>query len=140
MNDERHTEFPTAQILIVEDQTPLAMTMVHVLSQAGCNVVVANTGKQGMELARENRFDLIALETDLLDANAFEIAYDLKKRHISRRTPIVFIGGRPPEEGKQRSQKLGSADYVNEPFDVPKFTSLVLARVRRQAKEVSFDL
>jgi DNA-binding response OmpR family regulator len=127
------------KILIVENDTPLVMLMVSLLTRAGCDVVVANTGKKGMELARENRFDLIALETDLPDLNAFEIAYDLKKRHISRRTPIVFIGGRPPEEGQQRSQKLGSTDYVDKPFDVPKFTSLVLARVRKPAKEVSID-
>jgi len=80
-----------AKILIVEDDTPVAMMMVHVLSRAGCDVRVANTGQKGMELARENKFDLITLDVDLPDISGFEICSELKQRHLSCHTPIVFI-------------------------------------------------
>ena len=62
-----------AKILIVEDDTPLAMMMVHVLSRAGCDVQVASTGEKGLELAKENRFDLITLDIDLPRVSGLEI-------------------------------------------------------------------
>jgi len=79
------------RILIVEDDTPLAMTMVHVLSRAGCDVLVASTGKKGLELAQENKFDLITLDMDLSDINGFKICRELKQRHLSRHTPVIFV-------------------------------------------------
>lgn len=84
-----------ASILIVEDDTPLAMMMVNMLTQAQCDVLVAPSGEKGLELARENKFDLIVLAVDLPDTSGFEVCSELKQRHCSRHTPIVLISGQP---------------------------------------------
>lgn len=127
------------KILIVEDETPVAMMMVHVLSQAGCDVQVANTGEKGMKLAQENKFDLIALEIDLPDTSGFEICSELKQRHYSRRTPIVFISGQPCENDRQRSLELGAVDYISKPFDAPGFVPRILSHITRMALTVYTD-
>jgi CheY-like chemotaxis protein len=72
------------RILIVEDDTPLAMMMVRVLSRLGCDVQVASTGKKGLELAQACRFDLITLDIDLPGGSGLEICAELKQRHLSR--------------------------------------------------------
>jgi DNA-binding response OmpR family regulator len=123
-----------AKILIIEDDTPVAMMMVNVLSRAGCDVRVANTGQKGMELARENKFDLITLAVDLPDINGFEICSELKQRHLSRHTPIVFVSGRPCEKDRQRGLEIGAVDYITKPFDARDFVSRLLSQVG-QAKE-----
>jgi len=122
-----------ASVLIVEDNTPLAMLMVHVLSAAGCEVQAAHTGKRGMELAQDNKFDLITLDINLPDTNGFEICSELKQRHISRHTPIVFISACQNEEDLQKGLELGAADYITKPFDalglVPRLLSHLKATV-----------
>jgi len=120
------------KILIVENDTPLAMMMVHVLSCAGCDVMVANTGKKGMELAQENEFNLIALDMDLPDFNSFEICSDLKQRHLTRNTPIVFVSGKPCMEERQRGLELGASDYITKPFDPSNFARQILANAKNE--------
>ena len=119
-----------AKILIIEDDTPVAMMMVHVLSRAGCDALVANTGEKGMELARENKFDLITLDVDLPDISGFEICSELKQRHLSCHTPVVFISGRLCEKDRQRAFDLGAVDYITKPFDTLDFVSRILSRVK----------
>jgi len=119
-----------AKILIIEDDTPVAMMMVHALSCAGCDALVANTGEKGMELARENKFDLITLDVDLLDISGFEICSELKQRHLSCHTPIVFISVRLCEKDRQRAFDLGAVDYITKPFDAMDFVSRILSCVK----------
>ncbi len=118
-----------ARILIVETETPVAMMMVNVLTQAGCDVAVANTGKQGMELALERKFDLIVLDTNLSDTNGFDICNELKQRHAFRRTPIVLISGRPAEKDRQCGLELGAADYIEKPFGASDFVQRILSHI-----------
>lgn len=126
----QHRESEKARILIVEDDTPVAMMMVHVLSHAGCNVLVGNTGEKGMVLAQENKFDLIVLGVDLPDIGGFEICGELKQRHLSCHTPIVFISGRPCEEDRQRGLDLGAVDYIIKPFDAQDFVRRLLSHTK----------
>ena len=126
-----------AKILIIEDDTPVAMMMVNVLSRAGCDVRVANTGQKGMELARENKFDLITLDVDLPDISGFEICSELKQRHLSYHTPIVFVSGRPCENDRQRGHDLGAVDYITKPFDARDFVSRLLSQVGRARETLS---
>ena len=118
------------KILIIEDDTPVAMMMVHALSRAGCDALVANTGGKGMELARENKFDLITLDVDLPDISGFEICSELKQRHLSCHTPIVFVSGRPCENDRQRGLELGAVDYITKPFDAMDFVSRIMSCVK----------
>jgi len=108
------------------------MMMVHVLSHAGCDVLVASTGKKGLELAQENKFDLITLDVDLPDLSGFEICRELKQRHHSRHVPIVFISERPCEKDRQRSLELGAGDYITKPFFAVDFTSRILSHIRNE--------
>jgi DNA-binding response OmpR family regulator len=123
-----------ARVLIVEDNTPLAMLMVHVLSLAGCEVHAAHTGKKGMELAQENKFDLITLDINLPDANGFEICNELKQRHISRHTPIIFISAQQGEKDLQKGFELGAADYITKPFDPAGLVPRLLSHVKAAAE------
>ena len=114
------------RILIVENETPLAMMMVSALTQAGCDAHVAHTGLKGLELARENKFDLIVLAVELSDINGFEICDELRQRHLSRRTPIILTASELRDQEQQRSQELGAADYIVKPFDSADFVQRIL--------------
>jgi DNA-binding response OmpR family regulator len=104
------------RILIVEDDTPLATMMVHVLSRVGCDVLVANTEKKGLALAQETKFDLITLDIDLSDGNGLSLCLELKQRHLSRKTPVIFVTGRQSDRDVQRGLEAGAVDYITKPF------------------------
>jgi DNA-binding response OmpR family regulator len=120
-------------ILIVEDDAPVAMMMVFLLTRAGCETEVVTTGKRAMEIAQEKKFSLITLDTDLPDITGFEICRELKQRHFSRHTPVVFVSTRATIENQQRALELGAADFIEKPFDTQDFLSRILSLVEETA-------
>ena len=117
------------KILIVENGIPTAMMMVSLLTQAGFDVEAAAKGQKGMEIAQEQKFDLILLETILPDMSGFTICADLKQRHISYRTPVVFLSDQHGNEYRERALELGAADFIEKPFDGREFISRVLSHL-----------
>jgi DNA-binding response OmpR family regulator len=96
-------------------------------------VLIAHTGKKGLELAQENKFDLITLDADLPDINGFEICSELKQRHFSRHTPVVFVSACATLEDQQHALDLGAADFIEKPFDTQDFLSRILSLVEETA-------
>jgi DNA-binding response OmpR family regulator len=131
MNDGQNSRTPKARVLIVEDDTPLAMMMVYVLSRLGCDVQVASSGKKGLELAQQSKFDLISLDIDLPGISGLEICAELKQRHLTRHAPVVFVTGRLAEQDIQRGLEAGAVDYITKPFGV-EFASRLLSHIRHE--------
>ncbi len=117
------------KVLVVEHEIPAAMTMVSLLTQAGCAVKAVCTGQKGMNLAAWRKFDLIVLDIGLPDMSSLEICDDLKQRHISKHTPIVFIGN--AGDDFQRCLEHGAADYIAKPFETFEFASRLLSHIKQ---------
>jgi len=124
------------KVLVIENEMPTAMMMVSLLTQIGCDAQVATKGKRGMEIAQERKFGLILLATNLPDISGYEICGELKQRHISYRTPIVFLSNQRGDEYRERALELGAADYITKPFESFDFVSRLLSYVKG-AEEVS---
>jgi CheY-like chemotaxis protein len=118
------------KILIVEDEIPVAMMMVFLLTRAKIKTAVAATGKKAMLLAKNGNFDLITLDVDLPDGNGFEICSRLKENARLCDTPIVFVSGRPCEQDVRRGLEAGAVDYITKPFDALDFAPRLLSHIR----------
>ena len=121
------------KILIVENNISLMLMLVHVLSRVGFDVQAATKARRGLEIAQEERFDLIVLETELSDVDGFRICADLKQRHISYRTPIIFLSCQGNSESRRRAFELGAVDYIEKPFETDNFISCILSHVTEGA-------
>jgi DNA-binding response OmpR family regulator len=109
------------RVLVVEDETPLAMMIVFLLNRVGYAVTVASSGQQAIDLAARRPFDLITLDLNLPDIRGFEICSRLKNQSLSQNTPIVFVTGQREEENRQRAFELGAVDYIEKPFEMSDF-------------------
>ena len=105
------------------------MSFVALLSQQGCNVKVATDGKGAIEIAKENGFDLIALDPDLPEGG-FEIFLRLRQVPALYETPIVFIARRHDDASWRRGLELGAADYIEKPLDGTAFMRRILSHVK----------
>jgi DNA-binding response OmpR family regulator len=123
-------------VLVVEHEIPTAMTIVAWLTKAAFNVEATAKGQKGLEIAQEQRFDLILLETELPDISGPEICAELRQRHISYRTPIIFVSARRGDEYREQALETGAVDYITKPLIASEFVPRLLAHLR-QAEEVS---
>ena len=121
------------KILLIEDDIPLTQTLLILLAKAGCEAQAIHTGKEGLQLALKTKFDLIILDIDLPDATGFDICTELKQRHFSYRTPVVFTSGRHSNEDKQRGFEVGAVDYITKPFGI-EFAQRLLSHVNSAAE------
>jgi CheY-like chemotaxis protein len=113
------------KVLVVEDNTAVAMMMTYLLSQAAFEVETAITGQRGMELATARKFDIILLDVDLPDISGFDICRELKQRHISYRTPIILLSGNGTEERRAKAFELGATDFIEKPFGGAEFVTRI---------------
>ncbi len=127
------------RILIVEDDTHVAMMMVDLLVLAGCEAEIAPTAERTIQRVGESDFDLITLDIDLPDANGFEICSRLKKNPRLCSAPVVFVSGRPGEADVRHGFELGAVDYITKPFDARNFGSRILSHVTRRASAADMD-
>jgi putative two-component system response regulator len=138
MNGEQHGRVSKMKILIVENDTPVAMMMVYLLNRAGCETEVARTGKTAMQMAEAGNFDLITLDVDLPDSNGFKLCSRLKEHPRLRDTPVLFVSGRSCLEDQQHGLELGAVDYITKPFGL-EFAPRLLSHIIRKASTVYTD-
>ena len=118
------------KLLLIEQNLPTAMSLVALLTQAGCEVEVATSGKAALEIANEREFDLIVLDPDLPDVGGFETFLRLRQIPAISVTPIVFLARHSDDAGWRGSLELGAADYIERPFGGPVFVRRMLSHVK----------
>ncbi|MEZ4392093.1 MAG: response regulator transcription factor [Polyangiales bacterium] len=116
-------------ILVIEDEPAMAMGLVDALSFEGYRAVSAGTGRQGVDLARAERPDLVLLDVMLPDTNGFEVCAQLRK--WSRTVPILMLSARGQDTDKIRGLDAGADDYVTKPFSIGELVARVRAALRR---------
>ena len=100
-------------VLLVEDDAAMRLLCTFNLEAAGFRVVAASTGREGLERARSERFDLLLLDVMLPDLGGFEIAGELRAQDV----PVVFLSARTSAADLARGRAVGAIDYVTKPFD-----------------------
>ena len=102
------------KILLIEDDLDLAELYEEVLSTK-YTVEVAGDGKQGLELAKKSKPDLILLDILLPEMNGFELLKVLKKDPETKDISVVILtnlGSKHVDEDKKLALLLGAEDYL----------------------------
>ena len=124
-----------AKILVVEDERDLRQVLDYNLAQAGHEVLLAETGTEGLSLAREQRPDLILLDLMLPDLAGTEVCKSLKDTPATRSVPVVMVTAKGEEIDRVVGFELGADDYIVKPFSVRELLLRVQAILRRRQPE-----
>lgn len=129
------------RILFVEDDPDFASANKSVLEQAGYEVIVATTGKDGLEMARREKPDLIILDVMLPDINGFSVCRELKDDPKYSVIPIVLLTavGVPRGAYTENIAKEHKADaFLTKPMERAKMIETIgnlLSKTMPAAKE-----
>jgi len=116
-------------ILLVEDEEGLRMTLGDRLRSEGYVVDFASDGQEGLEKANTLAFDLIILDIMLPLRSGLDVCRDLRNAGLA--TPILMLTARNLTIDKVLGLKLGADDYVTKPFDSLELIARVEALLRR---------
>jgi sigma-B regulation protein RsbU (phosphoserine phosphatase) len=113
-----------AKVLVVEDDSGIALGLEDALRLEGHQVERATSGAIASRRAIDETFDLILLDVLLPGKNGFEVCREVRACGLD--TPIIFLSALAQESDRVSGLNLGANDYVVKPFS----SSELMARVR----------
>ena len=116
------------KILIIEDDTSIAELERDYLEMDGYQCQIESNGVKGLEIARNNDFNLIILDLMLPDMDGFSICRTLRKE---TEIPILMVSARKEDIDKIRGLGLGADDYITKPFSPGELVARVKSHLNR---------
>lgn len=117
-------------ILIIEDDVNIAKMIKATLSIVNYNGFCCYNGKDGVEKAMKNEYNLILLDVMLPEMNGFEVMENIR----SCGTPVIFLTAVQDVADKVKGLRLGAEDYIVKPFEALELLARIDVVLRRSHK------
>lgn len=117
-----------ARILIVEDDAKTVELVRLYLARDGYRVLAASDGITGLDIARQNKPDLIILDIMLPGMNGIEICRQLR---LESGVPVIMLTAKTSDDDKLAGLDTGADDYITKPFSPRELAARVRAILRR---------
>ena len=117
-----------ARILIIEDDRPINELIKRTLAGAGYECMQSYSGIQGLNILKDNKFDIVLLDVNLPDIDGFSLC-----SHIED-TPVIFVTARGDIDDRLRGFGRGAEDYIVKPFDLNELIARVGVVLRRYTR------
>ena len=120
------------RLLVVEDELDLAEMVKLRLKANGYEVLIAYDGQAGLDLARQEKPDLIILDLMLPKIDGYKICRMLKFDEKYKHIPIIMFTARAQESDKKMGSDVGADAYITKPFDA----QALLSKIKELIKNV----
>lgn len=125
----------TGSILIVDDEAAIRELLKFNLQKEGYHVLEAETGPDGLVIAKTEKPDLVILDLMLPGIDGLEICRNLKSQQNTAGIPIIMLTAKNEEIDKIIGLELGADDYLTKPFSPRELVARIKAVLRRSNKE-----
>ena len=122
------------KILIVEDEQPIRKLLEYNLQLSGYDTISAADGEVAIELALNEKPDLIVLDLMLPKLDGIEVCKRLRSGGIN--IPIIMLTAKGDEFDKVHGLEIGADDYMTKPFSPREVTARIKAVLRRSEAKV----
>jgi len=117
------------KIILIVDDTPENITILHHILRADFKTKAATNGKKALSIALKTpQPDLILLDILMPDMDGFEVLSKLKSNPLTMSIPIIFVSGKETDLNEYKGLVLGAVGYVSKPVSAEN----LLMQVRRQ--------
>jgi len=125
------------KILLLEDDTILAQTMIQILEEENYSVTLVETGEEVLEYTYENRYDLYLFDVNVPLLNGMDTLKLL--RESADQTPTFFITSLLDTSSILEGFDCGCDDYIKKPFDLDELLARIKAILKRKNPTIEYD-
>lgn len=103
------------KILVIDDAPSVIQLMEYWLKKAGFEILVAQDGLAGFELAKKKKPDLILLDVMIPKLDGYSVCRLLKMDESYAKIPIILVTAREEQDDKDRGKEVGAEGYLEKP-------------------------
>ena len=118
-------------ILVVDDEQDLLDLIEYNLKKEGYNVLKAENGVQGLEMAKEHNPNLVLLDIMMPKMDGIEVCEKMRSNPDLKSIPVIFLTARSDEKTEVEGLDTGADDFVTKPISTTKLLSRIKAVLRR---------
>jgi DNA-binding response OmpR family regulator len=116
------------RLLVVDDDKKLCRLIQDYLEPLGYDVVMAHTGKQGLEKALGEKFDAVILDIMMPEMDGLEV---LRRLRAASHVPVLMLTGLGDESDRIVGLEMGADDYLPKTFSTRELLARLRAVIRR---------
>ena len=121
------------KLLLVEDNELNRDMLSRRLIRKGYEVICANDGAAGVELARSEQPDLILMDMSLPVLSGWDATSQLKQMPEAQTIPIIALTAHAMSSDQERARAVGCDAYDTKPVDMPRLLEKIEALLARRA-------
>lgn len=118
-------------ILVVDDEQDLLDLIEYNLRQEDFDVLKAENGRDGIQLAKEHMPSLVLLDIMMPQMDGIEVCDRMREDPTLSHIPIIFLTARSDEKTEIEGLNKGADDYITKPISTSKLISRIKAVLRR---------
>ncbi|EMR01238.1 response regulator [Cesiribacter andamanensis] len=119
------------KILLIEDNAEIRENTAEILSLANYEVLEAENGKVGVEMAKSEQPDLIICDIMMPVLDGYGVLHMLSKIPATSGIPFIFLTAKSEKEDFRKGMKMGADDYLIKPFDDLELLDAVEMRLKK---------
>ncbi|MCS6905286.1 MAG: response regulator [Bacteroidia bacterium] len=118
MRKRRKDKVAKYKILVIEDENALLLGIKDFLEEEGYQILTAENGRRGYELAIEEHPDLIICDVMIPEMNGYEVLKCIRRNPKTATTPFIFLTAKSTISDMRKGMELGADDYLTKPFSI----------------------
>jgi len=131
------------KILLIEDNRDIRENTAEILELANYQVCMAENGKLGVEMALQEKPDLIVCDIMMPVLDGYGVLHLLHKNPLLQNTPFIFLTAKTERSEMRKGMEMGADDFLTKPFESTELLNAVESRLKRLdliRQELSPDL
>lgn len=121
-----------SKILVIEDEDNVRDNICEILRAENFNVVEAENGAIGVELAQESVPDLVICDIMMPELDGYGVLYQLREKQETQMVPFIFLSAKTADPDRRLGMDLGGDDYLTKPFTRQDLLSAITTRLAKQ--------
>jgi DNA-binding NarL/FixJ family response regulator len=119
------------KVLVIEDEPQMRRNLVTILRLEQFQPFAAANGKEGVELARREKPDLIVCDVMMPGLDGYGVLRELHKDPEAMNVPFIFLTAKGEKTDVRSGMNLGADDYLVKPVDKADLLSAIRTRLAR---------
>ncbi|UKO96249.1 hybrid sensor histidine kinase/response regulator [Nostoc sp. UHCC 0870] len=122
-----------SKVLVIEDDINVRQNILELLDNEGFNLIEAENGQIGVDLALAEMPDLILCDVMMPELDGYGVLKGLRQNPTTAMIPLIFLTAKSDKTDFRQGMEMGADDYIVKPFTRAELLAAIACRLAKQS-------